>query len=169
MNEAKEFREVISALVAQNVRFVIIGGVAMRLQGGMHITDDIDVCYARDNENFITLAKALAPYHARLRGVPEDLPFILDARTLKSGLNFTLRTDLGDLDILGEAAGVDTFEGLWERASIMDIHGMTVRVASLDDLIAMKRAANRPKDQRHLLELEALRKLLQSEEPTEEK
>jgi hypothetical protein len=55
------------------------------------------------------LATALAPLHARLRGAPPDLPFVLDARTLRSGLNFTLRTDAGDLDLFGELAGVGTY------------------------------------------------------------
>ena len=164
MDGSGEFREVIAALAAQQVRFVIIGGVAMRLQGCTHVTEDIDLCYARDSQNLVTLANALSPYHARLRGVPEDLPFVFDARTLRSGLNFTLRTDLGDIDILGEASGVDSFEGLWTRATKMEVYGITVRVASVDDLLAMKRAANRPKDQRHIMELEALRRLLRADE-----
>src|SRR5579859_5238017 len=151
MDELHEFREVIAALHVKKVRFVIIGGVAMRLQGCGHITDDIDICYSRDRQNLVTLANALSPHHARLRGAPDDLPFVLDARTLQSGQNFTFRTDLGDIDILGDAAGVDSFEGLWDRAAEMEVFGMLVRVASIEDLLAMKRAANRPKDQSHIM------------------
>jgi hypothetical protein len=102
---------------------------------------------------------SLSPYHVRLRGVPENLPFIFDVRSLAAGLNFTLTSDIGAIDILGEAAGAPLFEELWQRATEMEVGEITLRVASIDDLIAMKRAANRPKDQRHIMELEALRRL----------
>jgi predicted nucleotidyltransferase len=164
VEELSKFRKVIEALHAARVRFVIIGGVAMRLQGCSHITDDIDVCYSRDRDNLGSIAGALSPHHIRLRGAPADLPFIFDVRTLQFGQNFTLRTDIGDVDILADAAGVDSFEGLWERSSEMDLYGMRVRVASIDDLLSMKRAANRAKDQNHIMELEALKRLLESGE-----
>jgi predicted nucleotidyltransferase len=77
-------------------------------------------------------------------------------------------TDLGPLDLLGKAAGVTSFDGLWQRSIIMNVYGVTVHVASLDDLIAMKRAAGRPKDQNHILELEALRKLTQEADETDD-
>jgi hypothetical protein len=162
MEELERFRAIIAALVAENVRFVIIGGIAMRAQGCSHITNDIDVCYARDRDNLIQLSSAFAKHHVRLRGVPPDLPFILDTRTLQSGQNFTLTTDIGEVDILGDAAGVDSFEGLWERSSEMELFGMLVRVASIDDPLSMKRTANRLKDQNHILELEALKKLVEN-------
>ena len=74
-----------------------------------------------------------------------------------------LKTDLGPIDILPLPAGIDSFEGLWERSVAFDLGGFTVRVASLDDLIAMKQAAGRVKDQLHLLELQALKRLLAEE------
>lgn len=86
-----------------------------------------------------------------------------DAKTFKNVLNLTLTTDVGDIDLLAEPAGVDSFEGLWERANVMEIFGLQVRVASIEDLIAMKRAAGRPKDQQHLLELLDLRQFLRAE------
>src|SRR5207237_691954 len=132
------------------IRFVIIGGVAMRMQGAAHVTDDIDFSYSRESEGLPGLIKTLNDHHVRLRNVPTDLPFFFDLRTLKNTLNFTLTTDVGDIDLLAEPAGVDSFEGLWERATIMEIFGMNVRVASIEDLIAMKRAAGRPKDKQHL-------------------
>ena len=135
----------------------------MRLHGCAHITEDVDISYARDRENLRDLASALRDQHARLRGVPADLPFILDEYTFRNVENLTLETDLGALDLLATPAGADSFEGLWERGIEADMEGFTVRVASLDDLIAMKRAANRPKDQNHILELLALKKLLAEE------
>ena len=163
MPDVPDFQQILKALAEQNVRVVMIGGVAMRLHGSAHITDDVDFCYARDRANLDALARALAPHHPKLRGAPDDLPFIWDARTLQGVLNITLKTDIGSVDLLGEAAGVDSFEGLWDRSVLMEAHGLPIHVASLDDLIAMKRAANRLKDQSHLLELEALRRLIENE------
>ncbi len=158
-----DFSPILAALKAGDVRYVLIGGLAMVALGSAYITKDIDVSYACDPENLQRVVDALAPHHPKLRGVPADLPFFFDVLTLRNAHNITLTTDLGDLDILGDPAGVDGFEGLWERASVKEIYGLPVRVASIDDLLAMKRAANRPKDQNHILELLALRKLLQEE------
>ncbi len=158
--ELDEILHILNVLNAQNVRYVLIGGVAMRLHGCAHLTDDLDICYARDPANLTTLASAFAPYKPRLRGVPPDLPFLWDARTLKSGLNFTLTMSIGDVDILGEAAGTESFDGLWERSVVMEVESIAVHVASIPDLLSMKRAANRPKDQAHILELLELQKLL---------
>ncbi len=160
---ATDFQKAIELMVQSGVRFVIIGGVAMRMQGSAHITDDIDFSYSRDAERLPGLVAALNQNHVRLRNVPADLPFFFDLRTLKNTQNFTLVTDVGDIDLLAEPAGVDSFEGLWERAAEMEIFGQKVRVASLEDIIAMKRAANRPKDRQHLLELLDLQQFLHDE------
>ena len=159
-----DFRPILTVLKENGIRFVLIGGLAMVARGSAHITQDIDLCYARDPENLALLVKVLGEHHVLLRGVPPDLPFIFDERTLKNALNLTLTTDMGALDILGEPAGVDNFEGLWERADELEIYGIAVRVASVADLISMKRAANRPKDQNHILELLDMQKLMQEQQ-----
>ena len=156
-----EFQQIIAALAAAGLRFVIVGGVAMRLQGSAHITDDIDFVVARDPANLEALIKALAPYHPSLRGAPPGLPFFWDVRTLKNIMNITLTTDLGSVDLLGEPAGVESFHQLWDDATTLDLDGLPVRVASIPALIAMKRAAGRRKDLLHLMELEQM--LIQSE------
>lgn len=130
------------------------------------MTRDLDVSYERSPENLDAIAAALLPLHPRLRGAPPDLPFRLDARTLRMGANFTFVTDGGDIDLLGDAAGVSSFDELWSESLEMELYGVTVRVASLPHLAAMKRAAGRTKDQQHLLELESLARL-QEEEGTE--
>lgn len=156
-----DYRRIIALLNAAGVRYVIVGGVAMHLHGANNLTLDLDIGYARDRENLAALARSLVQQRARLRGVPADLPFVLDERTFRNTSNLTLQTEAGDLDLLGEAAGVASFDALWGRSVEMEIgDDLSARVASLDDLIAMKRAANRPKDQSHLLELLALRKLI---------
>src|SRR5215510_5804231 len=92
------------------VEIVIIGGVAATLYGSAQLTNDLDVCYARNPANLERLAEALQSVHAYLRGAPKDIPFILDAETLRRGLNFTFETDVGTLDILGEVRGVGYYE-----------------------------------------------------------
>src|SRR5918992_1270731 len=104
-----DFRRLLIALVDQDVEFVIVGGIALILQGSARLTRDLDICYARDRTNLKALAAALAPFRPRLRGAPASLPFTFDWRTLESGLNFTLTSDAGDIDLLGEIAGIGTF------------------------------------------------------------
>jgi hypothetical protein len=129
----------------------------MVAHGSAHVTKDIDLGYARDTANLAAIVRALQRAHPRLRvGADGELPFIWDERTLKAGLNFTLRTDYGDIDLLGETPGVGSFQELWDRAVEITVGGCRIRVASLDDLIAMKRAAGRPQDLHHLNELQAL-------------
>src|SRR5215470_11167957 len=102
----KDIEKHLLLLAQYAVDFVVVGGVAATLHGSSHITQDLDVCYSREKANLERLANALNSVNARLRGVPDDVPFLLDAETLKRGLNFTFVTALGDLDLLGEVSGV---------------------------------------------------------------
>ena len=90
------------------------------------------------------------------RGAPPGLPFQWDMKTLQAGLNFTLTSNKGDIDLLGEAAGRGTWEGLQDDVEIMELYGAQVRVVTLQRLIELKQAAGRPKDFEILAELEAL-------------
>lgn len=156
-----DFQTLIDALVDAEVRFVIIGGLALVAQGSAHITQDIDIAYTRDAENLQALTSALAPFHPTLRGAPPGLPFKFDARTLRNGANFTFQTDVGRIDVLAHVPGIASFDKLWDCANVKNLYGHTVRVASLDALTAMKKAAGRTQDLRHLAEIEALKKLKQ--------
>jgi hypothetical protein len=133
-------------LLDRDVRFVLIGGFAGALRGSPLITGDLDICYARDDANLERLAETLRSLEARLRGAPPDVPFLLDARTLRAGDHFTFSTSVGPLDILGTPSGTKGFADLDPNATDEVVEGMTVRVASIEDLIRMKRAAGRPKD-----------------------
>ena len=158
---------IIRLLLDNKVEFVVIGGLAMSLHGSAYVTMDLDLCYRRTPGNLAALAAALAPIHPYLRGVPPGLPFRLDVPTLQAGLNFTLTTDHGDLDLLGEVSGVGSFDAVLAQSDDQSAFGMTFRVLSLDGLIAAKRAAGRVKDRNHLLELEALKKLRDTSENKE--
>jgi hypothetical protein len=149
-------------LVEHGVRFVLIGGYAAALRGSPMMTGDIDFCYAHDPENLERLSAALRELGARLRGAPPDVPFQLDARALEAGDHFTFSTNVGPIDCLGTPAGTEGFADLDAAASDEDLDGAVVRVASLDDLIRMKRAAGRPQDRIAIEWLTALRDELES-------
>jgi hypothetical protein len=138
------------------IKCVIVGGVAAAIHGSILLTNDVDVCYSRDTPNLQKLATALRSVHARLRNAPEDLPFILDAETLKRGLNFTFVTDIGDLDLLGEIRGVGHFDDVLADSLTVELFGYRFSVIDLGKLIVAKRAAGRPKDLIAVPELEAL-------------
>lgn len=146
----------VRVLSTAGVDYIIIGGVAGNLHGALRTTLDLDVVYSRTPENVSRLVAALAPYHPYLRGAPEGLPFALDTATVERGLNFTLTTTLGDIDLWGEVAGGGTFDRLQADAESVEIDDMMCRVVSLPKLIALKRAAGRGKDREALAELEAL-------------
>lgn len=158
-----EFEQLLQALHTAGVKFVLVGGLAMVAHGAVTLTGDVDICYARDPEDLERLAQALAPFHPRLRGAPPDLPFRLDLPTLRAGLNFTLTTDLADLDLLGEVLGLGTYDAVQAVSEVIELYGFLCSVLTLEGLIRAKRAAGRPKDIRALYELEALLALQQRE------
>src|SRR5439155_14263205 len=99
---------------------------------------------------------ALRPWQPYLRGAPPGLPFRLDHPTVAAGLNFTLTTVHGDLDLLGEVTGGGTYENLLPFTQEVTAIGLTCRVVTLERLIQLKRAAGRPKDLEAIAELQAL-------------
>lgn len=135
---------------------VIVGGVAAAIHGSSLLTSDLDVCYSRDAANLSRLAEALQSVHTRLRNAPEGLPFILDAETLKRGLNFTFTTDIGDLDLLGEVRGIGHYDAVIAGSVYVELFGYQFAVMDIGKLITAKRAASRPKDLLALPELEAI-------------
>jgi transcriptional regulator with XRE-family HTH domain len=142
----------LQALARHGVDFVIVGGLAGIAHGSSYPTYDLDVAYSRDSSNLVRLVDALQEIGVTLRGAPADLPSQLDAATLANGANFTFDTEFGSFDILGDAAGIKGYDELRREAVVEEVFGIEVKVASLDHLIAMKRAANRPKDQLMVLE-----------------
>jgi hypothetical protein len=154
---------IIETLVRHRVRFILIGGLAGNVHGSPRLTLDFDMCYARDRENLQALAAVLEELRARLRGAPPDLPDVIDAVFLRNGDHFTFATDAGDFDCLGTPAGTSGFDDLARSAEPLDVGGRTVLVASLSDLIRMKRAAGRPKDMSDIETLGALQEVVDEE------
>ena len=151
-----KLNEVLRALYDEGVAFVLIGGAAMQLQGSAYLTEDLDFCYARTKQNFAKLARAMTPYHPRLRGAPEGLPFHFDSATIERGLNFTLDTDLGAIDFLGQVSGFPDYAAVKSASDTISILGMDCQVLSVAGLIRAKQAAGRKKDLEAVVELKSL-------------
>jgi hypothetical protein len=152
-----DFARLIGSLSTGGVSFILVGGVAATVHGSTRLTRDVDVVYARDPANLARLVAAIGPLNPTLRGAPPDLPFRFDVATIGAGLNFTLTTDAGDLDLLGEIVGGGTYDNLVQNAMSIEVFGRRCLCLSLAQLIGAKRAAGRPRDLETVAELELIR------------
>lgn len=146
-------------LAAAGVDFVVVGGVAVAVQGYGRATKDLDITYATNASNLDRLGRVLVELEARLRGVREDVPFVPDAQTLKRIAIPTLDTTEGPLDLLVKPDGAAPYEELRGRADVIDLDGAEIRVVEIDDLLSMKRAAGRPQDLADIDALEAVKRV----------
>jgi len=151
-----DFAEALTVLKAGGVEFIIVGGVAAILNGLGYTTYDLDVVYSRERANIQKLVRCLEPYSPYPRGAPPGLPFKLDERTVRMGLNFTLVTTFGDLDLLGEVTAIGGYRELLPHSKEVLAFGVRCWRADLEPLIRMKRAAGRPKDFEIIAQLQAL-------------
>ena len=151
-----DFPSLLGALVDGQVRFIIVGGVAATVHGSSRLTQDLDVVYSRSADNIARIVATLRPLAPYLRGAPPGLPFEWSEATVRRGLNFTLTTQAGDLDLLGELIGGGDYEALVPSSIEVVLFGRRVRCLDLRTLIVVKRAAGRPKDLEAIAELEAI-------------
>ncbi|HLG19555.1 MAG TPA: hypothetical protein VI895_07025 [Bdellovibrionota bacterium] len=151
-----DFKGLLRCLSERRVEFIIVGGVAATAHGSSQLTVDLDIVYRRTSENIQRLVDSLQPQAPYLRGAPPGLPFQWDSETIRHGLNFTLTTKLGDIDLLGEIVGGGKYEDLAPHSISLNLYGVSHRCLNLEKLIEVKRAAGRPKDLERLAELEAL-------------
>lgn len=152
-----DFVKLLRTLHEGRVDSIIIGGLAATIHGSARLTQDVDVCYSRTPDNLERLVRALKPLEPYLRGAPRGLPFDWSVPTIRSGLNFTLTTTAGSLDLLGEVAGGGDYNALLPHTVIATLFGYEMKCLDLDWLIRTKRAAGRPRDLEAIAELEALR------------
>ena len=151
-----EIEQILPILVRGKVDFILVGGMAAILHGSARVTFDVDVVYDRSPANIRRLIAALEPYSPYLRGAPPGLPFSLDEHTVRKGLNFTLTTQVGDLDLFGEIAGAGAYRDVLPYADETEAFGVNFLCVGLDRLIHMKRAARRPKDLEAIAELSVI-------------
>src|SRR5712692_94917 len=138
-----KLKETLLLLARSEVDFVIVGGVAATLHGSAFQTFDLDICYGRDHQNLDRLAGTLSPFHPAPRGEPSGIQFIWDRNTIRNGLNFTFSTDLGDIDLLGEIAGIGSFREVKAKSRNVEMYGFPFAILTLSGLIEAKRAAAR--------------------------
>jgi predicted nucleotidyltransferase len=151
-----DFPKLLQLLTEHDVAFIIIGGVAAVIHGSSRLTQDLDVVYQRSPQNLTRLVQALAEQSPYLRGAPPGLPFEWSVATLRMGLNFTLETSVGPLDLLGEVTGGGRYENLLGHTIEVEVFGLRCRCLDLPALIQTKRAAGRPKDLEAIAELEVI-------------
>lgn len=149
-------QQILSLLVENKVRFIVVGAYAAIAHGAQYRTDDLDICHERSPSNYKQLMAVLRPIRARLIDMPAELKAPFEERSLAQGTNFTLITDAGRLDLLGELSAVGGYRELFPSSTEIEVAGITCRVASLELVIRSKEAANRPKDRQVLPELRAL-------------
>jgi hypothetical protein len=164
MSRPPELRvdEILGRLTSRGVDFVIVGGIAAVLHGSARNTFDLDICFAPDQANLDALGEVLIGLEAQLRGVKDPVPFVPDGQTLRKVELLTLSTSAGNLDLLAVPPGAPPYERLRRRAERYDLGDFTVLVASVDDLIAMKQTAGRPKDLQDIDELQTIGRLRRS-------
>ncbi|HEY7002351.1 MAG TPA: hypothetical protein VH330_11480 [Candidatus Udaeobacter sp.] len=153
---AVDLAQIIPPLIRGKVDFILIGGMAAILHGSARVTFDVDLAYSRTDDNIERLAATLAPHAPYLRGAPPNLPFTWDAKTIRSGLNFTLTTELGDVDLLGEVIGGESYSDLLPHSFEVEAFGVRFKCIDLPTLIRIKETAGRPKDLEAIAELRVL-------------
>jgi len=154
--------ELLRRLAASGTDFVVVGGVAVAVQGYGRATKDLDITYATNAANLERLGDVLIALRARLRGVADDVPFVPDAVALRRTAILTLDTEAGPLDLLLRPDGAPPYERMRERADVIDLDGAEIRVVDIDDLLSMKRAAGRPQDLADIDALEAVKRVRRS-------
>jgi len=151
-----DFANLLRVLASGQVDFILVGGVAATIHGSARLTQDIDIVYSRQPENIARLVHALEPLNPYLRDAPPGLPFHWEARTVEQGLNFTLTTSSGALDLLGEITGGGGYEKLLPHTITITAFDIKLRCLDLESLIRVKRAVGRPKDFEAIAELETI-------------
>jgi hypothetical protein len=143
------FGQLLSGLNRAEVRYVVVGGIAVIRHGVVRATRDLDVVVAPDQETAVRLAPLLVEWEAtRPDGSPES------RKTPGPGWPLHLRTVHGLIDLIAEEAPPLDLSGLLARADERRIDGVPAPICSLADLVALKRAAGRPTDVEDLRRLE---------------
>ena len=143
-----------------DVRYVLIGGMAMIIYGGDRVTQDMDIAIALDETNVARVLEALSVFNPRPLRSNSTQAW---SREMIVSPWTTWRTEAGRVDLVARVLGVDSFEGLFDRAQILPFGRSTIRVASITDLIAMKSASGRERDRLDVQTLLAIRQLRPSD------
>ena len=149
-----DLEALISRLIKAQVKFVIVGGIAVVAHGAPVTTFDVDVCCDLSPENLFKLQSALIDVHPVHRMTPQKLPLEITPQNVSSLRNLYLQTDFGVINCLGEVSGVGDYAAAYEHSVEVKLPGGSCRVLDIDALIRAKQAVNRLQDKvalRHLL------------------
>lgn len=155
--EPLRLRLLLERLHAAGVEFVLVGGLAVNAWGYLRATRDVDLVPDPSSENLARLDDLLVELGGKVEVGERLLESSAIKTFLRTGDRTLVLTDLGRIDVLQGLPQVPAFAALDERATKVDIGGLQVKVCSLDDLLAMKRASDRPRDRDDLEALEAAR------------
>jgi hypothetical protein len=146
----------LDCLLANEIDFVLIGGMAAVAHGSVRMTRDLDVCVPLDADNFLRLQDALRPLNPMVRAGAERIPLKLDAESAGRLKNLYFLTDAGNLDCLGDVAGIGDYAAALSQSVTIEIGGRPCRVLSLEALIKAKETLGRPHDLLTAIELRAI-------------
>jgi hypothetical protein len=153
--------QTLDRLNRSGVPYILIGGLAARIHGSSVNTEDVDVCITASHGHFRRIVEAFADVHPRYRMRPDEPPLTPDHPWLRGIRNLYLRTDLGQLDALGELSGLGNYNAICDRTVEVDLAGIRCRVLDIPALIQSKVCLGRPKDLQAVRELEWILRRLQ--------
>jgi predicted nucleotidyltransferase len=157
MPQRLRLRVLLERLGEAEVDFILVGGLAVNAWGYLRATRDVDLVPDPSSDNLARLDALLVELDGKVE-VGEQLLESSAIRTFfRTGDRTLVLTELGRVDVLQGLPQVPTFAALDERASEVDLEGLSVKVCGLDDLLTMKRASDRPRDRDDLEALEAAR------------
>jgi len=154
-----DLHQIAEVFARHGVEFIVIGGQAESLMGSARVTYDVDLCYRRTQDNLERLAEALKQLKPTLRGAPPNLAFVIDARSLALGNNYTFETPLGSLDLLGWIDPLGDYDAVIKNAETYPVGDIELKVIGLADLIRVKEHIGRAKDRDSLWQLLAIQRL----------
>ena len=152
--------DILKRLYNHQVEYILVGGMACVVHGSQVVTQDVDICSPLTAENLSRLCAALADIHPRFRMTQDLRPLPETPEELKDYKNLYLLTDVGQLDVLSEIAGIGKYSEVRKRSIQVDLAGTPVLVLDLDTLILAKKAMDTPKDRQAVIELSAIRERL---------
>jgi len=148
-------RELLERLVEAEVRFVLVGGLAVNAWGYLRATRDVDVVPDPDGANLEKLDALLRELGGKVDVGGRLLDSDAISTFLRTGDRTLVKTELGQVDVMQGLPQVPRFEDLEQQARDVDVEGLVVRVCSLEHLLEMKRASDRPRDHEDVEALEA--------------
>ncbi|MGA2441825.1 MAG: hypothetical protein ABSH08_12780 [Tepidisphaeraceae bacterium] len=154
-----DLHQIAEVFAKHGVEFIVIGGQAEALMGSARVTYDVALCYRRTQDNLERLAEALKQLKPTLRGAPPNLAFVIDARSLSLGNNYTFDTPLGSLDLLGWVDPLGDYDAVIKNAETYQVGDIELKVIGLTDLIRVKEQIGRAKDRDSLWQLLAIQRL----------